>query len=330
MNESTVTKLVVDLPSKGSESFQIDYHQTNSYIYWVDPYYGTMHRTCYPCNDNDRMIEEIIPKSSLYHPISFSIDSDNDHIYWSDSRYNAVIRSNLDGSNKTVIIKSSHGIGHLTLDVKNSWIYFMDDEIGTIERSTLDGNAKVVVISDSVMTKKSRILLDFEGGRIHWTVRNMIRSAFLNGSDIQEIKGYGSQNSWYSINGIAVYNDYLYYTNNWSGRYVNQIDRSGSNFARSAMVQDSINDMKIYNGRVKNDPCVTYKRLDNAEKRSTGFFADWTSEESISDDMLEEGWYRIYSDNGDDMPTSQLPGTKYCGTMNPFWLNGTKRNYFIN
>ncbi|XP_076109571.1 pancreatic secretory granule membrane major glycoprotein GP2-like [Mytilus galloprovincialis] len=71
------------------------------------------------------------------------------------------------------------------------------------------------------------------------------------------------------------------------------------------------------------DPCVTYTRLDNAEKRSTGFFADWTSEESISDDMLKEGWYRIYSDNGGDMPTTQLPGTKYCGTMNPIWLNGT-------
>ncbi|OPL22093.1 hypothetical protein AM593_09641, partial [Mytilus galloprovincialis] len=151
----------------------------------------------------------------------------------------------------------------------------------------------------------------------------MIRSASLNGSDKQEIKVYDYQNYRYSMNGIAVYNDYLYYTSSWSGRYVNQVDRSGSNFARSAMVHDSINDVKVYNGRVKKDPCVTYKRLDNAEKRSTGFFADWTSEESISDEILVEGWYRIYSDNGDDMPTTQLPRTKYCGTMNPFWLNGS-------
>ncbi|CAC5375043.1 unnamed protein product [Mytilus coruscus] len=82
----------------------------------------------------------------------------------------------------------------------------------------------------------------------------------------------------------------------------------------------------MYHGSIIKDPCVTYTRLENAEKRSTGFFADWTSEESISDDMLEEGWYRIYSDNGDDMPTTQ-PGTKYCGTMNPFWLNGTLPNF---
>lgn len=76
------------------------------------------------------------------------------------------------------------------------------------------------------------------------------------------------------------------------------------------------------------DPCVTYTKLDNAEKRSTGFLADWTSEESISDDMLKEGWYRVYSDNGGDMPTTQLPETKYCGTINPVWLNGIKQIYF--
>lgn len=77
-------------------------------------------RTCYPCNNSERMIEEIIPESSFYHPQSFAIDSDNDHIYWSDRSYNAIIRSNLDGSNETVIINGScFGIGHLTLDVKN-------------------------------------------------------------------------------------------------------------------------------------------------------------------------------------------------------------------
>ncbi|XP_063440468.1 uncharacterized protein LOC134721412 [Mytilus trossulus] len=268
------------------------------------------------------MIEEIIPKSSLYHPISFAIDSNNDHIYWSDSSYNAVIRSNLDGLNGTVIINGSFGVGHLTIDQKNSLIYFMDDEVGSIERCTLDGDDQVTVISDSVMTKKSRISLDFDGGRILWSVRNVIRSAFFNGSDVQEIKGYGYSYSWYSINGLAVHNDNLYYTDNW-GRYVNKVDRSGSNFARAARVHNRINDLKIYHGRVIKDPCVTHTRLENAEKRSTGFLADWTSEESISDDMLKEGWYRIFSENGDDMPTTQLPGTKFCGTANPFWLNGT-------
>lgn len=78
----------------------------------------------------------------------------------------------------------------------------------------------------------------------------MIRSAFFNGSDVQEIKGYGYQYSWYSINGIAVNNDNLYYTDNWV-RYVNQVDRSGSNFKRAAKVHNNINDMKIYHGRGK-------------------------------------------------------------------------------
>lgn len=60
------------------------------------------------------------------------------------------------------------------------------------------------------------------------------------------------------------------------------------------------------------DPCVEYIKLDR-------------SENPISDDLLEEGWYRVFSDNGDAMPTVP-PGTEYCGTTNPFWLNGTEGN----
>lgn len=79
------------------------------------------------------------------------------------------------------------------------------------------------------------------------------------------------------------------------------------------------------------DPCVDYIKLERSEKRSTGYFVDWTSEDPISDDVLEEGWYSMYrvnSDNDDDMPTIP-PGTKYCGTMNPVWLNGTKGFFFL-
>lgn len=97
---------------------------------------------------------------------------------------------------------------------------------------------------------KNILFVDFDGGRILWSVRNIIRSAFFNGSDVQEIKGYGYRYSWYSINGIAVHNDYLYYTDNW-GRYVNKVDRFGSNFARAALVHNRINDLKTYHGRGK-------------------------------------------------------------------------------
>ncbi|XP_071151614.1 von Willebrand factor D and EGF domain-containing protein-like, partial [Mytilus edulis] len=70
------------------------------------------------------------------------------------------------------------------------------------------------------------------------------------------------------------------------------------------------------------DPCNVYRSVNDAEKRSTGFYVDWTVDDPISDEILEEDWYRFFSDNGDDMPTSP-PGIMNCGTINPLWLNGT-------
>ncbi|CAG2211168.1 unnamed protein product [Mytilus edulis] len=125
-------------------------------------------RTCYPCYDNERMIEEIIPKSSLYHPISFAIDSTTTIFTGLTAAIMQLSAQILMGLNGTVIINGSFGVGHLTIDQKNSLIYFMDDEVGSIERCTLDGDDQVTVISDSVMTKKSRISLG--SGPVHCPV----------------------------------------------------------------------------------------------------------------------------------------------------------------
>ncbi|CAC5416230.1 unnamed protein product [Mytilus coruscus] len=114
---SIVTTVAVGLHSAN----QIDYHRSKSFIYFASSHYGSMHRICYPCHTNERETEVIIPEVSDYHPYSIAIDSDHDHIYWSDHNFNAVIRSELDGSNKTVILDSENvvRIGHIALDVNN-------------------------------------------------------------------------------------------------------------------------------------------------------------------------------------------------------------------
>ncbi|CAC5386360.1 unnamed protein product [Mytilus coruscus] len=250
LNDSSVTKLVVDTQG-GMYRPELDYHHGQSYIYWVDSYYGTIHRTCYPCYDNERKIEVIIPKSSNYHAHSVAIDSDNDHIYWSDRDYNAVFRSELDGSNELVIINSSAKIGHIALDVKNNWIYFMDNEIGSIDRCTLHGKDKTTIISDSVMTTGSRILLDFEVNRIYWTAQHLIRSATFDGSNLKEVQSYGYtlyQRSYYNLFGIAVQGDYLYFTENWNNRYVKKVEKTGTSYGYVAYVHNTIIDLKMYHG----------------------------------------------------------------------------------
>lgn len=78
---------------------------------------------------------------------------------------------------------------------------------------------------------------------------------------------------------------------------------------------------QMFSVSVIQDPCNVHRSIYDANKRSTGFNADWTVDDPITDEMLKEDWYRVISDNGDGMPTSP-PGIKMCGTINPIWLKG--------
>lgn len=69
------------------------------------------------------------------------------------------------------------------------------------------------------------------------------------------------------------------------------------------------------------DPCYQYSVIQNEEKRSPMYVTDQSSDDIISDGLLNNDWYRIISENGDKMPTYP-PGLFHCGTINPIWLNG--------
>ena len=68
------------------------------------------------------------------------------------------------------------------------------------------------------------------------------------------------------------------------------------------------------------DPCFDYNILQDNEihQRSAGIEAVDTSK---CDSFLMEGWYRIQSEAGDDMPTS-CPEDNRCGTTHPIWMDG--------
>jgi hypothetical protein len=51
---------------------------------------------------------------------------------------------------------------------------------------------------------------------------------------------------------------------------------------------------------------------------------DLTVDTALSDDSLDDNWYRFVSDNGDEMCTYP-PGVLSCGTYYPIWLNGKHR-----
>jgi hypothetical protein len=48
---------------------------------------------------------------------------------------------------------------------------------------------------------------------------------------------------------------------------------------------------------------------------------DLSVDTALTDDSLEENWYRFVSNNGNEMCTYP-PGVLSCGTYYPIWLNG--------
>ncbi|XP_071142810.1 von Willebrand factor D and EGF domain-containing protein-like [Mytilus edulis] len=69
-------------------------------------------------------------------------------------------------------------------------------------------------------------------------------------------------------------------------------------------------------------PCNQYSIIQDQEKRSVGYTTDQSTDDIISDDMLNNTWYRVISRNGDEIATHP-PGIYHCGTLNPIWLNGS-------
>ncbi|XP_076111545.1 von Willebrand factor D and EGF domain-containing protein-like [Mytilus galloprovincialis] len=69
------------------------------------------------------------------------------------------------------------------------------------------------------------------------------------------------------------------------------------------------------------DPCTNHSLIENEEKRSSAYTYNFDTDFAFSDDALEEGWYKVISKSGTEIPT-EAPDTFKCGTWYPIWLDG--------
>lgn len=75
----------------------------------------------------------------------------------------------------------------------------------------------------------------------------------------------------------------------------------------------------IINSADTTDPCTAYDTI-NDWQRSVRYSDISTV---TCDSFLKEGWYKVTSQAGEEMPTSCPKNGFKCGTMEPVWLNGT-------
>lgn len=74
-----------------------------------------IYRINYPSIDKTPAEDIILGKN----PIGIAVDSIHDHLYWADNGLQGIFRSNIDGSNTTIILNNTGSLADIELDIIN-------------------------------------------------------------------------------------------------------------------------------------------------------------------------------------------------------------------
>ncbi|CAG2245243.1 unnamed protein product [Mytilus edulis] len=310
----TNTETMTFMPGEYNNVLFLDYHFSTHYIFWSDYDGFAIYRL--PYRPGFRTTAEKIITAK--RPAGVAVDGINDHLYWAENGGYQIYRSNLDGSNNTVIIKLSSPPLDLELDIPNRLLYCTTDNLGNeeiLKCSLDDGNCQVLFPTSQLGVN---IAIDFEENRMYWTSydpTSYIKSSFFDGSNLRSI---GIKNNAF---GIDVSITHIYYGDMSKGLW--KVEKANSTNEVLLYADNRVSAVKVFKPR---DECSSDKTVANANKRSSDYILDTSEDTVLSDHDLEMKWYRIISDNGDMMPTS-APGCNHCGTVNPIWLNGSMPIY---
>ncbi|CAG2249643.1 LRP1B [Mytilus edulis] len=274
----------------------IAYHETRKYIYFTEYQSGNITRFHFPSDD---YIMKVIVQQNSGHVVSgITVDYINDYLYWTnsnDSSDGKILRSNLDGSDITLILDfTSYGsLGVLEVDLINGWIYFINALNGSIYRCMVDGSDLQLYFSSWWIYD---IAIDNQDQRIYFSTSHSVGSTTHDGSDLRTIPI--EYRFWSGHNRIELSGDDIFYSDNY------------------LMYRATKTILKQFGG-----DCEKYTAIKNEEKDQRTISLTWQIVRSTSDEYLDDKWYRIFSANGDQMP-SHPPGIMHCGTIYPIWLNG--------
>jgi DNA-binding beta-propeller fold protein YncE len=140
-------------------------------------------------------------------PDGLAIDAKNGHMYWTNmgnpsANDGSILRSNLDGSNITVIVPpgATFTPKQLQLELKTAKIYWCDREGMRVMRASLDGTKLETLIDTSQGDPRPGadarkwcvgIAVDVEGGKFYWTQKGSDNSGAgrISRANIETPKG---------------------------------------------------------------------------------------------------------------------------------------------
>ncbi|XP_078343251.1 uncharacterized protein LOC144628987 isoform X2 [Oculina patagonica] len=173
------TAAVHSIISGLTRAVAIDVHFTFGYIFWSDVTEKNIKRFRIDEADTTTIVTGIGVCDGL------AVDWRSSHLYWTDTTYDTISISDLDGNNQRTLISS--GLDEpreIVLDLDSSLMFWTDSGTNTIERASLDGNKRVSIVT-TILHLPSGIDLDKGNKRVFWVDEALgrVESVDYNGNN---------------------------------------------------------------------------------------------------------------------------------------------------
>ncbi|XP_014473900.1 PREDICTED: protein cueball [Dinoponera quadriceps] len=171
----------------GTHVIGIVFDASSRTLFWADALRETIAKMHVPVN-GEPGDPVVLHNLTGRNPRGIALDVCNSHIYWANSNKSSpsIERSNLDGSNRTIVINENlYEPLSVTIDHTEQKLYWADDGEGIhfkIERSNLDGSKRELLVHNK---RQQPVYLAVDSDSVYWSdwVHNAIWSMPKNAKE---------------------------------------------------------------------------------------------------------------------------------------------------
>ncbi|XP_072044705.1 low-density lipoprotein receptor-related protein 6-like [Amphiura filiformis] len=215
-----------------SETVALDYDYSTGYMYFSHNDGQTTKISRAPLSSGYPVTDIIT--TSLGAPDGLAVDWVNRKLFWTDGALNLIEKSNVDGSQRGVLISSgTHKPRGIALDPHADYMYFTDvgDTAPSIQRARMSDGFYRQIIINSGLLRPNGLTIDYEESRLYFgdAHTDKLESCNLDGTNRRVILDRPSTFHPYAL---SLFHDRLYWSDILQHHIMNADKNTGSSRVR--------------------------------------------------------------------------------------------------